>query len=102
MVVLCVILIYLLDSVGAILYVMLCGFCPFEDGKSVSIFEQIKRGLVEFPEQYWTKISYAGVFLYTMRCLLYFRVGNVCSCMLLVVGLSRLLKPSACRFDHFI
>ena len=47
-------------SAGAILYVLLCGFPPFDDSKSMSIFDQIKQGLVSFPSPQWDNISHAG------------------------------------------
>jgi len=47
-------------SVGAICYMLLCGYCPFSEGKSTSIFDQIKKGLVEFPDAEWNGISPAA------------------------------------------
>jgi hypothetical protein len=47
-------------SAGAILYVLLCGCPPFDDGKPISIFDQIRQGLVEFPDPAWTNVSPSG------------------------------------------
>ncbi|EFA78669.1 putative protein serine/threonine kinase [Heterostelium album PN500] len=44
-------------SMGAILYVMLCGYPPFDDSQDVSIFEQIRNAVFEFPDEDWSQIS---------------------------------------------
>ncbi|KHJ83919.1 kinase domain protein, partial [Oesophagostomum dentatum] len=46
-------------ATGVILYVMLCGFPPFQssDGTQDDLFAQIMRGRVTFPSPSWDKIS---------------------------------------------
>ncbi|EYC14268.1 hypothetical protein Y032_0041g441 [Ancylostoma ceylanicum] len=46
-------------ATGVILYVMLCGFPPFQssDGTQDDLFAQIMRGRVNFPSPSWDKIS---------------------------------------------
>eukprot|EP01132_Coremiostelium_polycephalum_P005918 gene5918-7367_t len=44
-------------SLGAILYVMLCGYPPFDESKDISIFEQIRGGIYEFSEDDWSGVS---------------------------------------------
>nr|CDJ80564.1 Doublecortin and Serine threonine protein kinase-related domain containing protein [Haemonchus contortus] len=46
-------------ATGVILYVMLCGFPPFQssDGSQDDLFAQIMRGRVSFPSPSWDKIS---------------------------------------------
>ncbi|KAI7848840.1 kinase-like domain-containing protein [Circinella umbellata] len=45
-------------SLGVMLYICLCGFPPFNDELAPPpMKEQIKRGLFEFPEPYWTNIA---------------------------------------------
>ncbi|WKY02414.1 hypothetical protein Q1695_016012 [Nippostrongylus brasiliensis] len=46
-------------ATGVILYVMLCGFPPFQssDGSQTDLFSQIIRGRVSFPSPSWDKIS---------------------------------------------
>ncbi|KAG2214684.1 hypothetical protein INT45_010962 [Circinella minor] len=48
-------------SLGVMLYICLCGFPPFNDERAPPpMKEQIKRGLFEFPEPYWTNIAPEG------------------------------------------
>jgi len=47
-------------SVGVILYILLCGFPPFFDENTDALYNQIKRGEYEFPDPYWTEISFAA------------------------------------------
>ncbi|KAI9252900.1 kinase-like domain-containing protein [Phascolomyces articulosus] len=45
-------------SLGVMLYICLCGFPPFnEEVGPPPMKEQIKRGLYEFPDAYWSSIS---------------------------------------------
>jgi len=55
-------------SLGAILYVMLSGTPPFDDTKPMSIFEQIKAGIVDFYAPVWKEISVVAKDL--VKCLL--------------------------------
>eukprot|EP01007_Sphenomonas_quadrangularis_P000961 NODE_182_length_1900_cov_85.023231_g137_i0.p1 GENE.NODE_182_length_1900_cov_85.023231_g137_i0~~NODE_182_length_1900_cov_85.023231_g137_i0.p1 ORF type:complete len:331 (+),score=59.30 NODE_182_length_1900_cov_85.023231_g137_i0:60-1052(+) len=44
-------------SVGVILYVLLCGFCPFYDENTPALFQAIIAGSYSFPSPYWDPIS---------------------------------------------
>eukprot|EP01126_Amoeba_proteus_P054216 TRINITY_DN6656_c0_g2_i7.p1 TRINITY_DN6656_c0_g2~~TRINITY_DN6656_c0_g2_i7.p1 ORF type:complete len:411 (+),score=85.94 TRINITY_DN6656_c0_g2_i7:276-1508(+) len=44
-------------SLGVILYVMLCGYPPFNETKKTPIFTQIKEGDYSFPQKWWGHIS---------------------------------------------
>ncbi|KAI8137298.1 kinase-like domain-containing protein [Fennellomyces sp. T-0311] len=45
-------------SLGVMLYICLCGFPPFnEELAPPPMKEQIKRGIYDFPEPYWNKVS---------------------------------------------
>lgn len=44
-------------SVGVILYILLCGFPPFYHEEAKKLFERIKKGVVEFPDPYWSRVS---------------------------------------------
>lgn len=45
-------------SIGVILYVMLCGFQPFDDSDgSTQLFDKIKKGEFQFTSPYWDPIS---------------------------------------------
>jgi len=44
-------------SVGVILYVLLCGFCPFFDECTPALFASITSGSYSFPSPYWDSIS---------------------------------------------
>lgn len=44
-------------SLGVILYILLCGFPPFYDDSTQTLFEIIKRGEYEFPSPYWDEVS---------------------------------------------
>eukprot|EP01006_Ploeotia_vitrea_P055128 TRINITY_DN67963_c12_g5_i1.p1 TRINITY_DN67963_c12_g5~~TRINITY_DN67963_c12_g5_i1.p1 ORF type:complete len:449 (-),score=52.18 TRINITY_DN67963_c12_g5_i1:1098-2420(-) len=44
-------------SVGVILYVLLCGFCPFYDDKLPALYRLICSGKFGFPSPYWDPIS---------------------------------------------
>ena len=44
-------------SVGVIVYVLLCGFCPFFDENTPALFKAITRGDYSFPTPYWDGIS---------------------------------------------
>jgi len=45
-------------SAGVILYILLCGFPPFDQDESVAvIFDQIKHARYDFPSPYWDAIS---------------------------------------------
>ncbi|VDM62361.1 unnamed protein product [Angiostrongylus costaricensis] len=49
-------------ATGVILYVMLCGFPPFQssDGSQDDLFAQIMRGRVTFPSPAWDEISFSA------------------------------------------
>jgi len=45
-------------SAGVILYILLCGFPPFDQDESIAvIFDQIKHARYDFPSPYWDSIS---------------------------------------------
>eukprot|EP00002_Diphylleia_rotans_P009651 TRINITY_DN20015_c0_g1_i1.p1 TRINITY_DN20015_c0_g1~~TRINITY_DN20015_c0_g1_i1.p1 ORF type:complete len:465 (-),score=102.96 TRINITY_DN20015_c0_g1_i1:67-1461(-) len=44
-------------AIGVILYILLCGFPPFHDGKSKTVHKQILDGDYEFEDEYWSEIS---------------------------------------------
>jgi calcium/calmodulin-dependent protein kinase I len=44
-------------SIGVILYVLLCGFCPFYDECTPALFAAITSGVYTFPSPYWDQIS---------------------------------------------
>jgi len=44
-------------SLGVILYVLLCGFCPFFDENTPALFRAITQGNYSFPSPYWDEIS---------------------------------------------
>uniref|UniRef100_A0A7S0VIV0 Calmodulin n=1 Tax=Hemiselmis tepida TaxID=464990 RepID=A0A7S0VIV0_9CRYP len=45
-------------SSGIILYILLCGFPPFDQEAHQSVlFDRIKRGKYDFPDPFWTNIS---------------------------------------------
>ncbi|KAJ9439464.1 hypothetical protein DIPPA_08910 [Diplonema papillatum] len=44
-------------SVGVIVYVLLCGFCPFFDENTPALFRAITKGDYSFPSPYWDNIS---------------------------------------------
>mmetsp|Transcript_128559 Transcript_128559/g.222072 ORF Transcript_128559/g.222072 Transcript_128559/m.222072 type:complete len:333 (-) Transcript_128559:560-1558(-) len=44
-------------SLGVILYVLLCGFCPFFDECTPALFASITSGTYSFPSPYWDNIS---------------------------------------------
>eukprot|EP01002_Notosolenus_urceolatus_P003983 NODE_2050_length_1215_cov_22.680961_g1703_i0.p1 GENE.NODE_2050_length_1215_cov_22.680961_g1703_i0~~NODE_2050_length_1215_cov_22.680961_g1703_i0.p1 ORF type:complete len:331 (-),score=104.40 NODE_2050_length_1215_cov_22.680961_g1703_i0:117-1109(-) len=44
-------------SIGVILYVLLCGFCPFYDENTPALFRSIISGKFTFPSPYWDHIS---------------------------------------------
>ncbi|MFH4974854.1 hypothetical protein AB6A40_001563 [Gnathostoma spinigerum] len=49
-------------AAGVILYVLLCGFPPFQsvDGNQEQLFEQILQGTFSFPSPIWDSISYSA------------------------------------------
>ncbi|VDN57338.1 unnamed protein product [Dracunculus medinensis] len=49
-------------AAGVILYVLLCGFPPFQsvDGNQEQLFEQILSGQFNFPSPVWNNISYSA------------------------------------------
>uniref|UniRef100_F1KWN8 Doublecortin-like and CAM kinase-like protein n=1 Tax=Ascaris suum TaxID=6253 RepID=F1KWN8_ASCSU len=49
-------------AAGVILYVLLCGFPPFQsiDGNQEQLFEQILSGRFSFPASIWNKVSYSA------------------------------------------
>ena len=44
-------------SLGVILYVLLCGFPPFQHENTTKLFKLIKRAEYEFPSPFWDAIS---------------------------------------------
>jgi len=44
-------------SIGVILYILLCGYPPFSEDSNEMLYEKIKRGEYEFPEDDWKNIS---------------------------------------------
>lgn len=44
-------------SIGVILYILLCGYPPFSEESNEVLYEKIKRGEYDFPEQDWKQIS---------------------------------------------
>jgi len=44
-------------SLGVILYILLCGFTPFQGAGDEEIFEQIYKADYSFPSPFWDKIS---------------------------------------------
>jgi calcium-dependent protein kinase len=44
-------------SAGVILYIMLCGYPPFNASKDELIFEKIKKGEFQFKPKDWKNIS---------------------------------------------
>eukprot|EP01064_Diplonema_japonicum_P026631 TRINITY_DN38132_c0_g1_i1.p1 TRINITY_DN38132_c0_g1~~TRINITY_DN38132_c0_g1_i1.p1 ORF type:complete len:318 (+),score=66.70 TRINITY_DN38132_c0_g1_i1:59-955(+) len=44
-------------SIGVIAYVLLCGFCPFEDENTRALYDSIASGEFSFPSPYWDGVS---------------------------------------------
>eukprot|EP00997_Jenningsia_sp_PLL12_P006217 NODE_2762_length_870_cov_194.095006_g2278_i0.p1 GENE.NODE_2762_length_870_cov_194.095006_g2278_i0~~NODE_2762_length_870_cov_194.095006_g2278_i0.p1 ORF type:complete len:252 (+),score=68.10 NODE_2762_length_870_cov_194.095006_g2278_i0:113-757(+) len=44
-------------SAGVIIYVLLCGFCPFYDDNKAKLFKLINSGTYSFPSPHWDYIS---------------------------------------------
>eukprot|EP01098_Paradermamoeba_levis_P003063 TRINITY_DN1432_c0_g1_i10.p1 TRINITY_DN1432_c0_g1~~TRINITY_DN1432_c0_g1_i10.p1 ORF type:complete len:380 (+),score=66.81 TRINITY_DN1432_c0_g1_i10:426-1565(+) len=44
-------------SLGVILYILLCGYHPFDDTKPIPVLKQIRKGDFSFPEKDWGSIS---------------------------------------------
>lgn len=44
-------------SIGVILYVLLCGYPPFQSETPTELQNEIKSGEIEFDEEYWADIS---------------------------------------------
>lgn len=44
-------------SLGVILYILLCGYPPFNAKNQKSLFKLIKRGLYQFHDSHWTHVS---------------------------------------------
>jgi calcium/calmodulin-dependent protein kinase I len=44
-------------SIGVILYILLCGYPPFSEDSNEMLYEKIKRGEYDFPEEDWKEIS---------------------------------------------
>ena len=48
-------------SIGVILYIMLCGYPPFNGSNDIEIAEAVKEGKVEFCEEDWQHISHEAM-----------------------------------------
>lgn len=44
-------------SLGVILYICLVGYAPFNDEGPVKLEDQIKKGLYDFPGEFWSGVS---------------------------------------------
>lgn len=44
-------------SAGCILYIMLCGYPPFNGDNDQEILKRVLEGKLQFPEQEWSNIS---------------------------------------------
>ncbi|KRX05936.1 Protein kinase-like domain [Pseudocohnilembus persalinus] len=44
-------------SIGVILYVLLCGYPPFDGESNEKLFQQIQSGKIDFPDAEWKQIS---------------------------------------------
>jgi calcium/calmodulin-dependent protein kinase I len=44
-------------AIGVILYILLCGYAPFQAEKTSVMFGKIKKGTFVFHEQYWKDVS---------------------------------------------
>eukprot|EP01102_Stenamoeba_stenopodia_P019877 TRINITY_DN7598_c0_g1_i1.p1 TRINITY_DN7598_c0_g1~~TRINITY_DN7598_c0_g1_i1.p1 ORF type:complete len:522 (+),score=113.56 TRINITY_DN7598_c0_g1_i1:345-1910(+) len=47
-------------SLGVIMYILLCGYPPFDDQRSIPIFDQVKLGKFDFPDDPWGTVSDAA------------------------------------------
>lgn len=47
-------------SAGCMLYIMLCGYPPFDGETQEEIFENILNGEVDFSEEEWNEVSEEG------------------------------------------
>ena len=45
-------------SVGVILYVLLCGYLPFDDDKMERMFAKVRLGTYTFPSAEWSRVSH--------------------------------------------
>lgn len=50
-------------SLGVILYVLLCGYPPFDDESNAKMVQQVKAGKFDFPSPEWDEISDEGEFI---------------------------------------
>jgi calcium-dependent protein kinase len=44
-------------SAGCILYIMLCGYPPFNGDNDEEIIENVQKGVIHFDEDEWSEIS---------------------------------------------
>jgi calcium-dependent protein kinase len=44
-------------SCGVILYIMLCGYPPFNGDNEKEIMKSVMKGVFDFPEEEWSKVS---------------------------------------------
>lgn len=47
-------------SLGVISYILLCGFPPFYNEDTPTLYRQIRKGEFSFPDPYWTNVSDAA------------------------------------------
>lgn len=52
-------------SCGVILYILLCGYPPFTGKNDLEVFENVKKGVFEFDEEDWKKITWEAKALIT-------------------------------------
>lgn len=53
-------------SAGVLLYILLCGFPPFYHRDPNKLFDEIEKGVFDFPDPHWTNISASAKELVSM------------------------------------